>query len=284
MVATAPAGLSVVTFNVMFELLARPDVPPWESRREAVVAALRAARADAIGLQETSPAQVDFIRRALPGYDLWSHPVRMPEPLLSELRARYGHALSEEFSEVVLLTARETITVEAQFHWWLSPTPDVELSTGFGKPVPRLALGVRAVHRPTGVPLGLVTTHVDATAPFEMTAVLLTRLKPEVEAGRSVVLFGDLNSDRDPHGVAMMLSAGWRDAYAAAASPAERGATTWIGDRTRPAARIDHVLYCSAVLRPRRWQTLGGGAASVRLSDHAPLLATFDMPGVDSQA
>lgn len=277
MSATAFRSLTVVTFNVMFELLARVDVPSWKARRETVLAVLRTARPDAIGLQETSPAQLDFIRRGLPEYDLWSHAVGLPEPLLTQLRARYGQGLAEELSEVALFTLRETITVEAQFQWWLSPTPDVELSTGYGKPVPRLALGVRAIHRPTGLPLALLTTHVDGSAPLEMTAVLHFRLQPEVDAGRSVIVFGDFNSDRDPRGVELMLDAGWRDAYAAVASPDDAREATWMGDRGRPAARIDHVLYRSAVMRALNWRTLGGGAASVLLSDHAPVLATFEV-------
>ena len=58
----ADAGaITIVTFHVMMDLLEHPAVPPWERRKEACVEMLRAAGADAIALQEASPAQQAFI-------------------------------------------------------------------------------------------------------------------------------------------------------------------------------------------------------------------------------
>ncbi len=99
-------AITIVTFNVMIDLLEHPAVPPWEQRRDACVEVLRAAGADAIALQEASPAQQAFIAAGLPEFELWTHIARMPEDLLAELRVRYGEALPADMAEVALLTSR----------------------------------------------------------------------------------------------------------------------------------------------------------------------------------
>jgi endonuclease/exonuclease/phosphatase family metal-dependent hydrolase len=269
----ANAEIRIVTFNVMIELLGHPDVPSWERRRQACVRALHTAGADTIGLQEVSPEQLAYVAASLPEFDVWTHVVRLPDELLAELRARYGAALPAEMTEVALLTRRETIRVQAQTHWWLSPTPDVELSMGFGKRVPRLAVSVRATHLPTGLPLTLATTHVDGSAPLPMTEVCLRKLAPDAGSGRSVMFFGDLNTHADPGGYQLMLAAGWRDAYAARSEGPDEVAT-WIGGGRYPPSRIDHVLYRSDRLTAVDWDVVTT-RDRMRLSDHALVGATF---------
>jgi endonuclease/exonuclease/phosphatase family metal-dependent hydrolase len=268
--------LAVLTFNVMFELLDHDDVPPWDERREACVSALRAAAVDAIALQETSPAQLTFIAGALADeFDLWTHRVTISDGLLAELRERYGQRLPAELAEVALLTRRASLDVAHMTHWWLSPTPDVDLSVGYGKRVPRLAVAVRAEHRATGLRLTLATTHVDLSAPMPQTAVCLHRLTPEATAGRSVILFGDLNTQTDWRGYDLMLAAGWRDASSAQLERAQHAdADRWMGDASTPSARIDHILYRSDRLAPINWRVIED-PSGMRLSDHAPVVATF---------
>lgn len=229
-----------------------------------MAAQLREAEADVIGVQEASPAQSAYLAQEMPDFDMFTHTARVPEPLLGQLRARYGSALGDEIGELALFVKRGTIDVEAFRHWWLSPTPDVELSTGYGKEVPRSALSVSAVHRSSGMTLTFATTHVDRTAPFEQTEVCRSQLQADVDAGRSTFLFGDLNSDVDGRGIESLRAAGWRDV--AVDGP------TWLGDDNNRPARIDHVLVNSDAIRDARALVL---ELPSLLSDHRPVLATF---------
>jgi endonuclease/exonuclease/phosphatase family metal-dependent hydrolase len=269
-------SITIVTFNVLMDLVRHPAVPPWEQRRDACVDVLRDAPADAIALQETSPAQLAFIGASLPEFEVWTHAARIPAKFLAELRIRYGQGLPADLVEVALLTRRETLRVEETNHWWLSPTPDVELSTGFGKRVPRLAMSVRAIHLPSGLRLTLATTHIDSSAPLRMTEVCLRRLSGDVDSGRAVILFGDLNSHTDARGYWLMREHGWHDAYAARdASAGEPEIPTWIGGGGYPPSRIDHVLYSSERLVAADWRVLSSPAPDVRLSDHFPVQVRF---------
>jgi len=259
------------------DLVGHPAVPEWDRRKEACLEALRSADADAIGLQETSPSQLRFLSAGLPEFDLWTHRIQLPADFLATVRARFGADVPAEFAEVALLTRRETLDVEGHDHWWLSPTPHQEFSAGFGNFTPRLAVRARARHRPTGLLLTLATTHIDQRAPLAMTETCLRQLGADVEAGRTVIFFGDLNTHTDRRGYDLMVSTGWRDSYDAArgrAGPDE--IPTFIDDGRRwPSRRIDHVLYRSSHLRAVDWHTVEPTEGPSWLSDHFPVIARF---------
>ena len=257
--------LTVVTWNVMYEPLQRPEVQAWPQRRAAAAQLLAGCQADVIGLQEVSASQLEYLASALPDFELHTHRVRIPKSLLVRLRARYGAAFEEEMGELALLTRRASIDVVSLRHWWLSPTPGIELSTGFGEEVPRLAIVALATHRPTSLRLALATTHVDRTAPFEQTKVSASMLDRELASGRSALLLGDLNSDADPRGVQHLVTAGWADAAV--------DSSTWIGDSESGPARVDHVLFHSEALQLVEAAVL----ASPALSDHLPVRARFSI-------
>ena len=255
---------AIVTWNVLFDLLEVPGILPWSQRRHLVAGILRDADADVIGVQEASPAQVAYLAEQLPQFDTITHTSLAADPLLRQLRARYGEALSGDIGELAIFVRRTKFDVRQVRHWWLSPTPEIELSTGYGKDVPRLAIAALAIDRATGTPFTFVTTHVDRTAPFEQTDICRSQLETDIEAGRSCVLFGDLNSDVDARGVDALVAGRWVDA------PVD--APTWMGDADSPPARIDHVLFHSDSLRLMRTQLLDD---SELLSDHRPVKATF---------
>jgi endonuclease/exonuclease/phosphatase family metal-dependent hydrolase len=266
----------VGTFNVLLDEIANANVAPWDRRREACAQAMLASGADVIGLQEVSPAQLGFIAERLTDFQVWTHTAELPHHTMVLLRQRYGSHLSARLSEVALLTRRSTIRVERAHHWWLSPTPNLELATGFGNQIPRLALCVLATHIPTELPISLATTHVDASAPLAMTEVCLAKLQPDVEAGRTTILLADFNSHTDDRGYRLMLEQGWRDAYDSR-EPQDAETHTWIGDVGHRPARIDHILYKSDALTAVDWRTIAADDSGERLSDHSLVTAGFAM-------
>ena len=56
-----PDVLSIVTFNVLMEFVGHPLVPEWDQRKDACLAALRGADADAIGLQKSLMTHVILV-------------------------------------------------------------------------------------------------------------------------------------------------------------------------------------------------------------------------------
>lgn len=271
-----PPLLTVVTFNVSMDLVGHPLVPEWDRRKRACLDVLRHATADAIGLQETSPSQLAFLVSGLPEFDVWTHRVTLPTDLLNDLRSRFGPRVPSEFAEVVLLTRRATVAVEAFDHWWLSPAPERELSLGFGNVTPRLAVRTSAIHRPSGLPMTLATTHIDHRAALPMTVLFARRARND-GAARSTVIFGDLNTHPDRRGYEQLIGDGWHDAYEAAeVRGVVREIPTFIDDGgTFAGQRVDHVLYRSTHLRAVEWATLGSHPGE--LSDHAPVLARFEV-------
>lgn len=269
--------LTVATFNVSMDFVGHPLVRPWDQRSEACLEALRTARADAIGLQETSPAQLAFLAAGLPEFEVWTHQVELPDAFLAELRTRFGDNVPSEFAEVALLTRRATLDVEGFDHWWLSPTPEHEFSIGFGNVTPRLAVRITAVHRILRISMTLATTHVDHRAALPMTVLFARRATQDIKPGEAAVILGDLNTHPDRRGYDQLIGDGWRDGYEAVADSSKE-TPTFIDDGGPFAGqRLDHVLYRSSRLRSLEWSTLGGPPGT--LSDHAPVLVRFDVIG-----
>jgi len=271
-----PDVLSIVTFNVLMDVVGHPLVPEWDQRKDACLAALRNTDADVIGLQETSPSQLRFLAAGLPEFDAWTHQIQLPADFLAHFRSRFGPLVPADFAEVALLTRRDTLEVEGHDHWWLSPTPDQEFSAGFGNVTPRLAVRAYVTHRRTRSPVTVATTHIDQRAPLAMTETCMRQLGADLERGRSVIFFGDFNTHTDRRGYDLMLSRGWRDAYQAARPrPGDDEIPTFIDDgRKWTSRRIDHVLYRSSRLRAIEWVAVDPTAGS-RLSDHFPVVARF---------
>ena len=93
--------------------------------------------ADIIALQELSGRQLIDMERRLPGFEVVTMPTSLPEELHRTLSARYGVPLEREIGELALFVRTTRLEVIEQHQQWLSPTPKVRLSVGWGNVMPR---------------------------------------------------------------------------------------------------------------------------------------------------
>jgi endonuclease/exonuclease/phosphatase family metal-dependent hydrolase len=111
-------------------------------------------------------------------------------------------------------------------------------------------------------------------------SAILEALEPELNAGRSILLQGDLNSDPEGPEYRRWLEAGFKDTFS---SPGEGGGETWPAHD--PKRRIDYVFVAGPLAkRLKEGRRLFEGAfrtnrddpGSFALSDHVPQMAIFE--------
>lgn len=262
--------LSVLTWNVSYEPLRPPGVLGWDQRRDRMAEVVRDA--DIIALQELSGHQLSDMQQRLPGFEVVTMRTALPENLHRSLSARYGVPLEREIGELALFVRTKRLEVIEQHHQWLSPTPEVPLSIGWGNVVPRLLLWCLLRDRGLGAPVVVAATHVDLTAVGPMLAAIRDGLAESVARVGEGILLGDLNTMADPGAFDGLLDAGWRDTHAGhdlADDP------TFLGELTGRPGRIDHILV--------HGHAVAGGwrRASARregLSDHLAVRAEVRLP------
>jgi endonuclease/exonuclease/phosphatase family metal-dependent hydrolase len=244
----AGPGLTVdlLTFNIKFADPSDED-HPWTARRAIVADLVRDEHPDVVGLQEALRSQLDDLHT------------------LSTYRqvgvGRDDGRSGGEHSAILYRSDRFTAQAEGTF--WLSPTPDVPGSAGWGNGIPRVCTWVRLTEQATGHTFYVFNTHFDNRS--QATRALGMELIAQRIAARSppapVVLMGDLNATEDNPAVQFVLGKIERaSAGPAVAPPSPRlvdvfrsahpnatGAGTyhrWVGNMS--GRRIDYIFAPSA--------------------------------------
>jgi endonuclease/exonuclease/phosphatase family metal-dependent hydrolase len=246
--------LNVVTFNVLVDVTPTPGVPAWSQRKQLCAQMLREARADLIGLQEPSPAQVKFLLDELPGYEA---------------------VFCKGYPDATLCFKKEVFDELERGHWWLSPTPE-RVSIGFGNVMPRLVVWARLRHKPSGRSLYVFNTHFDNTRPCQVKMAQLCekRFEPFLARGLPMLFLGDFNTDQHRGDYARLTSNGWHDAYQVSPAASDTGRDANV-PTTLDGARIDHIFYHGASLVPLVWRRLESPDPKTPLSDHYPVQVRF---------
>jgi len=175
-------ALRVMSFNVLSNAHVDRHVGPWEQRRDAVAAAVRAFRPDLLGTQELMFDQAEDVRRLLPAYD-------------SVGAGREDGKRKGE--QTAIFFRRERFEKLAEGHFWLSETPDTPGSKDWLSHVPRTCSWVRLRDRQApGRVLVHFNTHLDAVSMVARAkSADLLRDRIEAVAGQGpVVLTGDFNA------------------------------------------------------------------------------------------
>lgn len=175
----AKRDLDLMSFNVRFDFPKGDGTNAWAYRRGMVGKLLGKHRPDVIGVQEALRHQLDDLTRT-PGY-------------ASIGEGREG-GTAGEYSPIVYRTDRLRPLDSGTF--WLSPTPEVAGSTGFGNRVPRIATWARFEDRRTGKRFYLYNTHLDhesAPAQARGAELISARIAARAHPDEPVFLTGDLN-------------------------------------------------------------------------------------------
>ncbi len=255
---TQPLELTVVSFNVLVDFGSHPEVPSWKKRRELCVNMLRRAKADLIGLQETSPGQLRYLLEQLPKYAAHYYQKREGDP---------------GYPDATLLYDKEKFEALETGHWWLSPTPE-RVSTGFGNALPRIVVWAKLRHKPTKRELYFFDTHFDNSRPSQtkMAALCEELMAPFRESGLPIVFVGDFNTDQNRGDYLKLTSGGWHDSYLASEKASEDGRDDHV-PTFRNGTRIDHIFYYGPGGSALNWERLDTPNPKIPLSDHFPIRA-----------
>ena len=252
---------TVMTYNVLFAL-PNPDFDPWPVRREHVAAAIRRFTPDLIGLQEPLPNQVTDLLGLCPEYgaaQIWD-------------------------TDATTLYRKERFEVRETGTYWLSPTPDVPFSVGFGNFFPRLVIWARLADLQAGREFFLVNTHFDNTTPSqERSAPLFLERTAPLTADSFVIATGDFNS-RPPSTAYQTLTLGTSEvgqgAFRLTDSHSISSAQEVVarpGDPTDfdPLSRIDHIFVAGGRFACTAWivDMTSYGDERQYPSDHFPVVA-----------
>ena len=184
-----PPALKVMTFNVLCSFCNLRDFDPWAERLAYFGDIFTRHDPDLIGLQELSPPplsagmDVDSILAQAPGRDA----------------IYFTSGDGAPYPDATILYRSSRFTVLEHGEYWLSPTPDVPLSSGFAPPqLSRLVVWARFRDTARNREFYFATTHFDNNSPSQAKSAPLVqeRTAPFVE-NEPVIVVGDFNSRPD---------------------------------------------------------------------------------------
>lgn len=198
-----PGDLDVMTFNLRYA----SDSPPnsWAQRRPVTRALLAAERPDLIGTQEGLDAQLRDIESDLgAGYDYIG-------------TSRDGGTRDEHMA---IFFDRDRLSARGSGHFWLSGTPEVPGSLGWGASHVRMVTWVLFADRATGRSFYAVNTHLDNNSEnARRHAAQLIKDRLAAFGRLPIVLTGDFNTPSESSSQVYHLlvdQAGYRDTWTSA--------------------------------------------------------------------
>ena len=255
--AACAQDLRVLTYNVRYP--AKGDGPDlWDLRKDILVRSIEAAKPDLMGTQELFELQGNYIVEKLPDYAWFG------------LSRRGNH--EDEHMGVFYLKKKLKLLESGNF--WLSPTPDVVMSSAWGMSLPRMVTWGLFEITASKKKVYFVNTHFphrreDEVARLECAKVLAAFLV-KLSRGIPVILTGDFNTDAS--GPAFeLLTKDLKDA-----KPANAGGT-FHGFKGSPGtARIDWILY-RGTLDFKQAEVITANENGRYPSDHFPVSAAFSV-------
>jgi len=265
--ASAPAWaasppLRVMSFNVRTPVDQIPG-RRWEDRRAAMVSVISQAHPDVIGTQELTQVQADYLRAELPGYRWFG-------------RGRRGGDDDEHMG--VFYDDKALALIESG-DFWLSSTPEVPGSMGWGDPFPRMVSWGLFERRADRRRFYLFNTHLpyraeDEPARVRSAELLLTRIRA-LPADVPVVVTGDFNSEPGSE-TWRTLTKELHDARAQA-SHVEGPRLTFQDFGGSDRRQLDGILVRG--FHAERFRTIDARPQGRYPSDHYPVLAELRFPG-----
>jgi endonuclease/exonuclease/phosphatase family metal-dependent hydrolase len=253
--------MRVATFNIRTGL-GWDGRDSWPFRRRRTAQAVARLEADIVGLQEARPFQLRWLLARLPAF------------------AAIGAGRDDGRSrgeQCAILYRPDRLTLIEQSTRWLSETPDVPGSHGWGAHMPRIAtMGVfEAIDERPAARFGVVDTHWegDSAAIRERSAqLLLSWLDPRMPW----IVLGDLNATPTERSVRILLDSGLTDALGHLPARGPGTATHHRFDGATDGTRIDHILVS------REWEVRQATVAQDRVdgrlpSDHWPVVVSLAM-------
>ena len=253
--------LKLMSFNVRYINKIDGD-NCWDNRKEAVVEVGRRECPDVAGFQEPRGVQVGFICGELS--DIYAN-VR--------LGGDYGDKrYPEGGSNMIVIWRKDKFLMLDHGYFWLSETPD-RVSRGWDAMCRRIAVWVRLMDLKSGKQFFYLNTHFDHKGrEARLREAEMVAEQVRLKAGESLPAFvsGDLNMKVDSPSLAPLREI-MKTARENAPITDDKPSFNGFG---KSRLHIDHILYRNA--RPLCYQTLDGDYGVPYVSDHYPIVCTFD--------
>lgn len=170
----------VLTYNIRFSSGDKGTANSWALRRDDLVSLMRQVNADVGGLQEVCPDQASYLRACFPDY-----------VFVGEHREQ--DRISGEASPVFY--RRQRFALEKEGTFWLSETPDVPGSKGWGALCPRVCSYAVLRDRVSDCRFCCASIHADnrsAVARERGISLVLERMR-SLDGELPILLTGDHN-------------------------------------------------------------------------------------------
>jgi endonuclease/exonuclease/phosphatase family metal-dependent hydrolase len=259
----------VLSFNVRYGT-APDEANAWPHRAPLVQEVIRGANGDFVGLQEALRFQIDAIRTALPGY--------------GEVGVGREDGREEgEYSAILYRSDRWAVTTSGTF--WLSDTPQVAGSKGWGNEITRIVTWARFVEAKTGKALWLYNTHFDHVSQpsrLKSARLLASRIAQRMPPD-PVIVTGDLNAGEDNPAILYLKNADGRsplelvDSFRVLHPDADAVGTFNAFDGRSDGPKIDYV-FVEPDARVREAGIIHDRRNARYASDHYPVYAEVILP------
>ncbi len=260
----------VMTFNVLCSFCNPKEYGKWEERLAYLADIFARHDADLLGIQELVNArEVEQLRELMGDYEA--------------IHFRKGTLV---YPDSTIYFRKSRFEAVESGVYWLSPTPERPMSTGFAKgwQLPRCAVWAMLKERATGRKLLFVTTHFDNNTPSqERSAPLFMERTARLGADVPVIVTGDFNSKPGSPAYAILVSPaanGFRLKNTYDLAQEKRTITNQRpAPPYAPGSRIDHIF----VGGEGEWRVTGWradltvyGQEKRYPSDHRPIVADVE--------
>lgn len=227
--STNPTSLRVMSFNLRY---GNPvGEHSWLQRRPIMAALLKQASPDLIGTQEGLIRQIKDMAHDLPEYS-WVGVARDD-----------GKEVGEHCA---IFYRKDRLEVSDVHNFWLSDTPEVVGSKGWGNNVIRMATYAKFRDRKTGKEFYCVNTHLDhQVEPARQKGAALIRDRIDaLKTDLPILLLGDFNCSPKSVAHATFTDAGFADTWDIAAQNRGPMIGTYHGykEPVKNGVRIDWIL------------------------------------------
>ncbi len=250
-------SLKLISYNIRYDNPA--DGPDnWQYRREDLASEVLSQHADIIALQEVLSSQKDFLMSKWSGYASYGI-------------GREDGKLKGELIPVFYDTIKFSL-ISATTHW-LSETPDIP-GKGWDAACERVVAMVWLLEKKSQQRLLVVNTHWDhigVEARNESASLIMSFLKPSLDAHEDIVLLGDLNATPEQESVGKLKSV----LLDSCPKEKENDCTfnAFLAEPTNP-VHIDYILYSSSFAKCKAYEVLKWKTKAGReLSDHYGVVA-----------
>jgi len=250
--------IDVITFNIRFDT-PRDSINAWPNRAPLVAGFINDQIPDLLGMQEVLWHQYRYLDSALIGYG-------------SVAAGRDDGMQQGEACPVFYRLGRFSPVASGTF--WLSATPEVPGSVGWGAALTRIATWVRLYDKTVKDTLLYINTHFDHisdSARVMSSGVLLDRLK-ELAGDNNFVITGDFNATPESLAITRMTEGGYAvDSYTVSETTPAGETYTFNGWKdAQGEGRIDYVFVRNGmkVVSHETFKVIEDG---VFISDHWPV-------------